>query len=85
VLIKLIDWADQFYKFTSLKSITRVIETADRLEDRNTLKPEQIAGTERRNINQNVDLMDFKRGCCGTLLVFLLIIGCLAINMVANS
>ena len=49
------------------------------------MKPEQIAGTERQNINQNVDLMDFKRGCCGTLLVFLLIIGCLAINMVANS
>jgi hypothetical protein len=38
----------------------------------------------RQNLSKHVDWLDVKRGCCGTLLIFLLIIGCLAINMVTH-
>lgn len=60
------------------------IENTDKVQNLSTEESESTIETDGKNLVKNVDWLDVKRGCCGTLLVLLLITGCLVINMVTN-
>jgi hypothetical protein len=35
-------------------------------------------------VGECIEMMDFKRGCCGAVFILTLIVGCLAINIIPN-
>ena len=73
-----------FHMFNSLRLISIEFGPADELQERNNQKTASSPLMLQRRMGEQLDMMDFKRGCCGTIFVIVLVISCLAINFIPN-
>ena len=73
-----------FHRSNAINLVTSQFDTPDGLKERGSTKSNLFSSSGRYHLDESVDMMDIKRGCCGAVFVILLVSGCLAINIIAK-